>query len=314
LLDAVAWYRTLREAAARSQNRNVSRLYLRWKSVEHDLVGWTYGFVTFAELMTWTNEWVRSFSQTFDVVVAIPRSGLLVGSIIALKLGKPLTTPELLVADRYWMSTQMRDPVQPRRLLLVDDSLSSGKTFERSLAMVRAARPGCDITRAALIVTPEAKRLVDLYHVEMPQPRLFEWNMLHVKKGVLATDLDGVLCENCPPGVDADDVRYGAWVQSARPYLIPSFHIDCVVSSRLERYRADTEAWLARHGVRYGALILWDIASKAEGRGRHAHHKIEQLLRLKPEMFWESNGAQARDIWRATRIPTLCIDEMRLFA
>src|SRR4030095_13442293 len=102
-------------------------------------------------------------------------------------------------------SVHMERPRECRRGLLIDDSVSSGETLLRNLAVLRAAKPGCEVTTGAVIVTPEAKSLVDMYYREIPPPRLFEWNMLHVKKGVLASDLDGVICENCAPGVDADE-------------------------------------------------------------------------------------------------------------
>lgn len=314
LARTIALYRRARGAVERRDNRFLSGLFLRWKHAERGLVGWRYRFVTLAELTAWTNEWVKSLPSDCDVVVGIPRSGLLVAAIVALKLGKPLTTPELFLENRYWMSQRIERAKAYGRILLIDDSISSGETFEQNLALIRSAGAHSEVIRGALIVTPEGRPFVDQFYVEIPQPRLFEWNMLHVKRGVLAVDLDGVICENCPPGVDADDVRYAAWVRTARPYLIPTFEIDFIVSSRLERYRKETEEWLSRHGVRYQKLMLWEIASKQEGRGRHAEQKIEKLLRIKPEMFWESSGGQAREIWRATRIPTLCVDEMRLLS
>lgn len=314
LVRTLILYRRVRGALERRDNRFLSGLFLRWKHAERELVGWRYRFVTLAELTAWTNEWVKSLPSDCDVVIGIPRSGLLVATIVALKLGKPLTTPELFLDNRYWMSRRMERTKPYRRILLIDDSISSGKTFEQNLALIRSAGAYYEVTRGALIVTPEGKSSVDQFYVEIPQPRLFEWNMLHVKRGVLAVDLDGVICENCPPGVDADDVRYATWIRTAKPYLIPTFEIDFIVSSRLERYRKETEEWLSRHGVRYQKLMLWEITSKQEGRGRHAEQKIEKLLQIKPEMFWESSGGQAREIWCATRIPTLCVDEMRLFS
>ncbi len=314
LFNAISLYRKALGALERNDKRIVSQLYLRSKNLERDLMCWKYSFVTFTELVTWTNEWARSFPTTYDLIVGIPRSGLLVAHILALKLGKPVTTPKLLHENRYWKSPQMDGTPDYKRILLIDDSISKGEKFCENLAMLRAENPKWEVISGALIVTPEAKHLVDLYHMEIRQPRLFEWNMLHVKKGFLASDLDGVICENCPPGVDADDARYEEWIHSAKPYLIPTFEIDVILSSRLECYRRETEEWLARYGVRYRELMLWEIGSKREASGKHAQHKIEKLLRIKPEMFWESSLVQAREIWRATKIPTLCIDEMKLFA
>lgn len=314
LLTALDLYRRARGAAERSDNRFLSQTYLRWKHAERAAVSWRYTFVTFAELVAWTDQWARTFPTSYDLIVGIPRSGLLVASQLALKLGKPLATPELLVEGQCWRSGEMELAAPPGRLLLADDSVSSGATFAESLRRVKEARGEWEVTTGAVIVTPETKGLVDLHHVVIPKPRLFEWNMLHVKPGRLATDLDGVLCENCPPGVDEDEDAYAAWIRTARPYLVPAFEVDFIVSSRLARYRDATEEWLARHGVRYRELLMWGIESKRLARGGHARQKIEKLVRIKPDMFWESSVVQAEEIWKATKIPTLCVDEMRLFA
>jgi hypothetical protein len=138
--------------------------------------------------------------------------------------------------------------------------------------------------------------------------------MLHSKMGRLASDLDGVICEDCPPGVDGDEEKYRRWLTNAKPYLIPNFEFDTIISSRLEKYRAETEKWLQLHGVKYKELVLWNLESKKERKGQHAQHKVDYLLKIKPDMFWESSFWEAKEIWAKTSIPTLCVDQMLLFS
>jgi len=313
LLAAFSVYKKLRNTLADSNNKTVSKLYLRARNIERNITGTKYNFVTVDELVLWTTEWIKSFPNTYDVIVGIPRSGLLVANLIALKFGKPLTTPELFIRDHYWKSKLIDNKRQYKNILLVDDSITSGKTMEESLQLLRSYRENLNITKAALIATNDSKVLVDLYYKVIPHPRVFEWNLLHSKKGKLVSDLDGVICENCPPGVDSNEELYTDWIKNAKPYLIPAFEIDAIVSNRLEKYHSDTEKWLAKHGVRYKELILWDIQSKQERDGKHAQRKIEVLLKIKPDMFLESSFAEAKQIWDATKISTLCIDEMILF-
>jgi hypothetical protein len=191
-----------------------------------------------------------------------------------------------------------------------------GKTMEENFQLLRSHREDLNITKAALIATETSKDSVDLYYRIVNLPRLTEWNLLDTKLGwtKLASDLDGVICENCPPGVDSDEELYTAWIKNAKPYLIPTFEVDMIVSSRLEKYRSDTQKWLAKHGVRYKELFLWGIQSKQERKGKHAQHKIEIFLRKKPDMIWESSLDESVQIWEDIRIPTLCIDEMILFS
>lgn len=313
LLAAFSVYKKLMNTLANSDNKTASKLYLRTINLERNIMGTKYNFVTIDELVLWTTEWIKSFPNTYDVIVGIPRSGLLVANLIALKTGKPLTTPELFIRDHYWQSDLIDKKEEYKNILLVDDSITSGKTIEESLQLLRSYE-NLNITKAALIATEESKALVDLYYKIIPHPRVFEWNLLHSKKGKLVSDLDGVICENCPPGVDLNEELYTKWIKNAKPYLIPAFEIDVILSNRLEKYRSETEEWLAKHGVRYKELILWDIQSKKERGGKHAQRKIEVLLKIKPDMFWESSFAEAKHIWEATKISTICIDEMILFS
>lgn len=111
-----------------------------------------------------------------------------------------------------------------------------------------------------------------------------------------------------------DEKVYTGWIRNAKPYLIPAFEIDTIISMRLEKYRSDTEEWLARHDVRYGKLMLCDVQIGEEREGKRlVQHKIELLLKTKPWWFWESSFSEAKQIWEATKIPVLCIDEMVLF-
>jgi len=311
-INFFSFYNRLRKRALSSNSRFLAKAYLRMESCKRRVMGWDYTLVTFNELNVWVQQWVRELCGDYDVIAAIPRSGLLVGSLVALKLGKPLSTPDLLCDKRYWISQSSGQKPDFKNILLVDDSISAGKTMRNNLHLLRVSFPQARIATAALIAAEESKRAVDFIFKVIPHPRIFEWNMLHVKRGVTVLDLDGVICKNCPPGVDADEKAYISWIQAVKPYLIPAFEIDMIISCRLERYRDLTEKWLKRHNVRYKDLILWDIGSKRERHGKYARHKIKHILRYKPEIIWESNLGQAKAIWQATKIPTLCIDDMVL--
>jgi orotate phosphoribosyltransferase len=303
----------LSNKVASQNNRVLSETYLRVRHAKQIFAGKQFTFVTVNKMVKWTTEWIKLFPTNYDIIVGIPRSGLLVATVVALKLGKPVTTPELFAQNQYWKSKLIDKIEQYTTVLLIDDSATSGKAMVESYQLLKSYNKNLMITKAALIVTEESKEFVDLYYKIVPHPRIFEWNLMHAKKGKVASDLDGVICENCPEGVDSDEHLYVEWLKKARPYLIPSFEIDVIISSRLEKYRSETETWLSKHGVRYKKLILWNIKSKQERNGRHAEHKIGVLLKIKPEFFWESSFWEAKQIWENTRIPTLCIDEMILF-
>jgi len=317
LLAAYILYRNTTKSLQSIENENISKLYVQSRYFRSCINGKRFIFVTIDDAVIWTSEWLKSFPTQYDIIVGIPRSGMLIANVIALRLGKPLTTPDLFAQRQFWLSAKAKkhpDYTKSMKVLLVDDSINSGRTMQRNIKLMRTAGIPFDVTRAALIVSTEKKPKVDLYYKYIKHPRVFEWNMLHRKiasyteKGKLAVDMDGVLCENCPPNIDIVESEYKKWIRTAKPYLIPSFEIDAIVTCRLEKYREATEKWLKDNNVMYKELILWDIQSKKQRRGRWAKHKIDALLRIKPHLFWESNLKQANQIWEATRIPVLCTD------
>ena len=306
-------YRGIRDKIRKSDRPVISKFYLKTKSLERSILGRKFKFVTIDDLVIWTNEFVKKLPITFDVIVGIPRSGLLVANIIGLKLGKPVTTPDLFCKGVIWKS-RLIDNAKYERVLLVDDTISTGDSIKEARDIIMKSAGKTKLYTAALIATKDSKGYVDYYHKVMELPRVFEWNLLHSKKGVLVSDLDGVICENCPEGMDEDESGYADWLKNAKPYLIPSFEIDVILSNRLEKYRGETQTWLFKNGVRYNKLILWDLRHKSGRNGRHAENKIKALLKIKPEMVWESSLWEAKVIWEKTKISTLCVDEMILFS
>lgn len=316
-------YRAFKRRFAGSATPIASRFYLRSRNFKRNLSGKRIRFVSVDQALAWTMEWIETFPRRYDLVVGIPRSGLFIASLVALKLGRPFATPETLVRGDVWQSRVM--PERSRldddsEVLLVDDAINSGNSMRRAVELIRGTWPGVNIATGSLIVREESRALVDLYHRAVPPPRAYEWNIMHRKiaqqfgKGVLAVDMDGVLCPNCPREVDADEQRYVDWLREVPPFLVPEFEIDAIVTSRLERYRSITEDWLARHDVKYRELHMWDLDDKKRRLGKSVDFKVSRLLSIKPDLFWESSLGQSEKIWKTTRIPVLCIDEMTLFS
>ncbi|MDH3439212.1 MAG: phosphoribosyltransferase family protein [Gammaproteobacteria bacterium] len=315
-------YRQFRQWLKKIDDPNYSRAFLRAKNFKRSLAGKKYKFVSIDQATTWTNEWIKTFPEQYDLIVGVPRSGMLIASIVALRLGKGLTTPDLLLEGQYWHSNRAgaRLPIdQFKKILLIDDALDKGRAMAKAKDIVLNANPNCSITCASLIVREKTRHLADLYHITMEPPRTYEWNLMHRKiasyagRGILAVDMDGVLCANPPKGADDDEAWYLEWLENANPYLIPGFEIDVILTSRLEKYRGQTENWLRKHQVRYKELHMWDVPDKSMRKG-FAKYKSNALLSIKPDMYWESDWELSQKIWDQTRIPTLCIDEMTMLS
>ncbi|MDY0386289.1 MAG: phosphoribosyltransferase family protein [Methanolobus sp.] len=268
-------------------------------------------YVTIEDIIDWSNLFIKRFPEKYDLVIGIPRSGLAVANIVSLKLGLPLTTPDQYLNGKFWHSSLIEKKQHYEKILLIDDSVASGKSMQEAKELL--SQHTDNITTAGLIVTKESKSKVDLYYKVIEQPRLFEWNIAHSKKGVLVSDLDGVICENCPPGYDSNENMYISWIREAKPYIIPSFEIDYIVTNRLEMYRQKTEEWLKMHDVKYKELIMWDLESKEQRNNQHAIRKTELIIEIMPDMVWESSRWESEEIFKNTHYPVLCFDDNLLF-
>jgi len=282
------------------------------------LLGRNIEFITFQQLTDWTIEWTKRLPQNYDVIVGIPRSGLIVASIIACRLGKPLTTPDKMLNAEYWLPTkdQTIKIGEVRNVLLVDDATGRGETMQTFYWQLKNVfGDSLNITRASLLVEKRATDKVDLYYKVLTKGAFFEWNLVHCERRPLGVDIDGVLCEEPPPEVDADERKYVNFISNARPYIIPQYTIEVIVTNRLERYREITEEWLKRHNVKYKNLIMLDLPSKRFRTQKiMIQNKVNAIRQFDLYWFWESNWTEAQAIYKACRIPVLCIDKMVLFS
>jgi orotate phosphoribosyltransferase len=296
------WYRRL---AANRQHASKHRLMARLKQGQGCLI-------TMDDMLCWTRDWVRHLPQAYDVIVGIPRSGLLVANILALKLGKPCTTPDLFGEQRMWQSKRMPDPGPVRRVLLVDDSVNSGTTMAQARKAIQSARPGMEVTTAALVAHPGSRRKVDLYYIEVPQPRLFEWDIMHQKKveriGVVFEGFLALPITTRAAGPKGNGGWRGVFM---KPYLIPTYAIDLIIGTQSETRRGAVEAWLRRHGVRFRELVLWNRPDPFDA-GAYLDFVAAVLALRKPDLYLESDPERARHIWQQSATPTLCTEDMRL--
>jgi uncharacterized HAD superfamily protein/adenine/guanine phosphoribosyltransferase-like PRPP-binding protein len=270
--------------------------------------------ITIPRAAALTEQWLEKLPSDFDVIIGIPRSGLLIANIIATKFALPLSTPDDFVRGVQWQSKYtLHTPEINNRVLLVEDSVVSGRRLSEALAQLQLHFPRLQIEVASLFVAPRAVNKVNHYYVIEKPPYLFEWNLLTSTHsfGKLCTDMDGVLCKDCPVDVDKDETAYEAWLKTVRPHLIPRFKIEAIVTSRLEKYRGLTEEWLRQHDVKYNQLLMMDLNRKEDKTfDATVHHKTVCIRRIKPFWYWESNVDEAIEIHKDTELPVLCTDRM----
>ncbi|GAB7552382.1 phosphoribosyltransferase family protein [Novosphingobium sp. 11B] len=255
--------------------------------------------------------------QDIDLVVGVPRSGMLPASMVALARNLPLADIDGFAEGRLLSSGHTRREEGTAswfaHVLVIDDSCRTGASIQEARA--KLAHLDCRITFAAVYGVPGKSGGADFVFETVPEPRVFEWNVLHhpiVSRSCF--DIDGVLCVDPTERENDDGARYLNFLASAVPLHRPRREIAMLVTSRLEKYRAPTEDWLDRHGVRYGQLRMLDLPDAAARRRLRAHgsFKAEVYREAACDLFVESELPQARDIARLSGKPVLSLQDPQM--
>jgi uncharacterized HAD superfamily protein len=277
-------------------------------------------FVSHHQMLEDVRAWSSELPTDLIAVAGVPRSGILPAAHLALHRNLHLITIDDLINGRCPWQTPLRRGVPSRgegRVLVVEDSVNTGDT----IGAVRERLKGrSGILYGALYGNHPFPREVDVVFRHLAHPRCFEWNLFHSNQIEWAyVDMDGVLCADWTGQEEEEGLgweRYQKHLESASPRHLPSYPVLAIVTSRLEKYRPQTIAWLRRHGVRFRELLMSPHPSIAARRMAqdHALRKAE-WYRRRPEarLFVESHPEQACEIWERTGRPVLCTDQMRLF-
>ena len=277
-------------------------------------------FRSFADMYAAVRINIHRIPLGIDVVVGIPRSGILPAGIIALLRNVAFTDLDGLMQGRVFAAGTQRskpdynpDPATWRRILLVDDSIQSGRSMETALQRVQRGNRW-EVTTCVVFGIESTLAKVDLTLELCPAPRMFEWNLMHHPWLASAcVDIDGVLCIDPTAEENDDGPRYREFLSCAKPLYLPTVPVGALVSSRLEKYRTETENWLARSGIVYGALHLMDL-NRAEDRRRLNTHALfkANVYSSNPDwrIFIESDPSQAETIAKLTGKAVVCVNGM----
>lgn len=275
-----------------------------------------------AQLSDQILSWSATLPKHFDLIVGVPRSGMLAANLLALYRNIPFTDVEglfegrIIATGRRFNGDGRKDPFTDRlKVLIVDDSVWGGTTMRDLKQKVSAASLPHEIYYGAVYVRPGTERIVDYYCEVLDLPRIFEWNILQSRRlANFCVDIDGVLCPQPTREVRQDTARYEEFLACVDPLHLPTKKVGWLVTSRADRYRALTEEWLAKHGVEYGELVMMETAEKEAGRGVRASgaFKAEVYMGTRAELFIESSLTQSIQIANLSLRPVFCVDTMQM--
>lgn len=260
---------------------------------------------------------IQKLPPNIDLIVGIPRSGMIPAYMIALFLNKPccsLTEFKNNISPENGQRKITQVNKKEKVILIVDDSVGSGRAIQKAKNDINnITLDGCyRFLYYAVFATSISKNYVDFYATVTKAPRIFQWNyMYHSILNTSCVDFDGVLCRDPTTEENDDGKNYRNFLLTAQPLYIPNTKIYAIVTARLEKYRFETETWLKNNNIKYEKLIMLNLASAQERNEKNCHAAFKAAIykqEKKATLFIESNNQQAYDIARISKKPCLCIE------
>lgn len=278
-------------------------------------------FITSAQMQEDIKLLVSKLPSDITAIAGVARSGLAAATMVSMYTHLPMLTirqtkNDVVATGNGWRIGGNRhiDPAT-EKVAVVDDTVMTGNSFSALQPLLESTFK--NYVRCAVYVNPKAKIKPDIWAIDLGWPHLLEWNLFNsVLSPNMACDFDGILCRDCPPGSDDDGPRYLEFIRNAQPLYLPrKVPIPLIVTARIEKYRAETEGWLERHGIKCDRLIMHQAKTLADRqrddiaafKARRFDRWAKKHLATPPPLaFIESEDWQARAIHEKTGRMTIC--------
>lgn len=287
-----------------------------------------YNYRSYHDLSLSVWKAIPNLAEDIDLIVGVPRSGMIPAMMLALYMNTQATSLDMLLLGRvyscgmYRMNRNTTEELnQFKHILIIDDTYCSGRAMEKVHKQVQESDilqsfKG-KISYAAVYVTPDNEDKLDYAFDVCPLPRLFQWNIFnHSVNSQACFDIDGVVCRDPSSEENDDGEKYKKFIHTVRHRIGTIHQISRFVSSRLEKYRKDTEEWLHQSGYKFNELILLNLPNKEERMrlGCHGSFKAEIYEKGPETLFYESEQKQAIEIAQRTGKDVFCTESMTIFS
>lgn len=282
----------------------------------------TLTYKTYQDLSLDIKSNLYKIPSDIDLIVGIPRSGMIPAYILGLMLSKQVCSLNELLVGNFISNETVRIKLNTeiKNILIIDDSLNTGHAITKvkeSIAQVDNLKKYNILYGAVYYREDNYKQYADIGLVKVASPRVFQWNYLnHIFLKDAAFDIDGVLCYDPSNEENDNGQKYRNFLLNARPLFIPQYRIPYIITSRLKMYESETKEWLAKNNVQYDHLIMLDgyTAEQRRKLNLHAKFKAEQYKKLHDiQLFIESERSQAQEISRLSGKLCFCASTDELF-
>lgn len=275
-------------------------------------------FKSYADLSIDIKKNLHLISQeNFELVVGIPRSGMVPAYMISAYLNIDCTDLDSFVNNKKLQrgitrttKASLSYPHDANKILLVDDSVYSGKSMKLALDKIELSILH-KVKSLAIYVHTDNPSFTDYYFEKLDGKKLFEWGIFH--NNIISNccfDIDGVLCRDPLPEEEKDELKYQEFIKNAEPLFLPTGTIHSLVTNRLEKYRELTEDWMKRYNVKYDHLIMVQLSNKEDKNliDSSIDNKAKYYQKSNTELFIESSLNQAEKIAVFSGKPVYCIE------
>ncbi|WP_435263109.1 phosphoribosyltransferase family protein [Tenacibaculum sp. nBUS_03] len=255
--------------------------------------------------------------RDIDLIVGIPRSGMLPANLIALYLNLQYVDIDSFInGTLYDTGYRIKNvPKEIKNILIVDDSIGSGKAMQKCREKLKRLKVNYNIKFCVIYASPEKKNDVDYFFEVVPFPRYFQWNIFnHIDLAKTCFDIDGVLCPDPTSNQNDDGKEYLEFIKNTPPLYPPGRMIGSIVTSRLEKYRKETEEWLSKNNIKYQELHMLNLPTKEarQKANNHAGFKASIYKSSKYNLFIESSLRQSLAINKICKKPVFCTENFKM--
>ena len=283
-----------------------------------------YHYITLSDLSAMIRKNLYKVPHDIDFVIGVPRSGMIPACIIAEFINVPVIDVDSFISGakptggnrlRFKHTNTNQHP----KVLVIDDTVFSGTAMLRTRAKLERFKKDYDFIYAAAYLEGRASDVINFWLDEDWQytnnftiPVLYEWNIFHHYSHVeshCAYDIDGVFCLDPPD--ERNEQAYLDYLANATPLFCPTAPISTIITYRLIKNKEITMQWLAKQGIQYRELIMFNAQSwqarNNSGIGpadfKAEYYKNDPSLWI----YIESDDDQARRIHHLTNKQVLCV-------
>ena len=273
-------------------------------------------YVSYAQMTQDVTKWAESIPKPY-LVVGVPRSGMLPATILALYWNCRLASLDEFVDGKIMGQGYRGEDLVIQNVLVVEDSYLTGSSMNKARELINKMQPTSVKIKYGAIYSAVEKPVLDYYYKLIPGGRFFQWNWRYHKNliNLSCFDIDGVLCVKPTAEQNDDGERYRHFILNTKPLHIPPYKIGMIITSRLEKFRPETEAWLKKHNVQYNELRMLKYPTGAFRRrmGHHGVHKANHYSQTNCKLFVEDEKWQAQEIAYRTGRSVLCVTDWKIY-